>query len=180
MCNLGLCSCSTGFCFVLLFCFVLFCFILFCAVLFFVLFLFVCLFVCLLICCLLLVGNRGSKMRFSEGAKIQKIAKMADFDHFFLFLTRGQVGEGAEPPTGGECPPIPPPPWCRHCIHYVHFIAFNNYCSSRCRRWGKICHSAISNILRIESSPELLHIVYTSFCTPRPTSLYVKRLGRSN
>ena len=54
-------------------------------------------------------GNKGAKCN-SEGAKIQTFAENGWFWPFFL-LTGVQVG-GAEPPTGGHLPPMPP--WCRH------------------------------------------------------------------
>ena len=50
-------------------------------------------------------GHRGGKMWFWGDKNSKNLPKMADFGHFF-----SDGGKwGAEPPTGGECPPCPPP-----------------------------------------------------------------------
>ena len=51
----------------------------------------------------------------SEGAKIQKFAENGWFWPFFLLTGEGKGG--AEPPTGGNLPSMPPPR-CRHCQEY--------------------------------------------------------------
>ena len=62
-------------------------------------------------------GIEGEKCVSEGGKKIQKLAKMADFDHFPLWRGGGVEGKwGAELPTGGASdspmPPLMPPLQC--------------------------------------------------------------------
>ena len=41
--------------------------------------------------------------------KSKNLQKMVDFDHFFFFLSGGQVGGRASDWEGGKCLPCPPP-----------------------------------------------------------------------
>ena len=89
-------------------------------------------------------GIEGAKC-ISEGAKIQNFAKkkkMAEFDHFFLLMGRGQVGEGQSLQLGGgggganaPIPPLMPPLNLTQISHYNEDQTIYHFpCVSRNKR----------------------------------------------